>query len=208
MVHVGTDDLGKGGHELSSTTGNAGGRIACGEITLDAVVPATITATPSESAAKADTTLPAQAPPSTSSLPFALPKISFPFTATSLSSLDLEFINSTKAKLTEARNSFNNGVDQCSNATAFVREYPHKVKKNVDVTLLEVSEKFNNENPYLGQLCRSHGGTIVPAVSVAAAYLTRRLGRRVAVSTFVSTLVLSSAAIGVVKYKWKVPAEI
>jgi Cu-Zn family superoxide dismutase len=34
MVHAGVDDLGKGGHELSSTTGNAGGRIACGEIKL------------------------------------------------------------------------------------------------------------------------------------------------------------------------------
>lgn len=32
MVHEDADDLGKGGHELSSTTGNAGGRIACGEI--------------------------------------------------------------------------------------------------------------------------------------------------------------------------------
>jgi superoxide dismutase, Cu-Zn family len=32
MVHADCDDLGKGGHELSSTTGNAGGRIACGEI--------------------------------------------------------------------------------------------------------------------------------------------------------------------------------
>lgn len=34
MVHEGVDDLGKGGHELSPTTGNAGGRIACGEIKL------------------------------------------------------------------------------------------------------------------------------------------------------------------------------
>jgi len=34
MVHAGVDDLGKGGHELSPTTGNAGGRIACGEIKL------------------------------------------------------------------------------------------------------------------------------------------------------------------------------
>jgi Cu/Zn superoxide dismutase len=57
MVHADPDDLGKvssiehvlrvsecvyvltvfhlqGGHELSSTTGNAGGRIACGEIKL------------------------------------------------------------------------------------------------------------------------------------------------------------------------------
>uniref|UniRef100_Q2V8E6 Superoxide dismutase [Cu-Zn] n=1 Tax=Ulva fasciata TaxID=111617 RepID=Q2V8E6_9CHLO len=34
MVHAGVDDLGKGGHELSSTTGNAGGRVACGEIKL------------------------------------------------------------------------------------------------------------------------------------------------------------------------------
>jgi superoxide dismutase, Cu-Zn family len=34
MVHADVDDLGKGGHELSSTTGNAGGRIACGEIFL------------------------------------------------------------------------------------------------------------------------------------------------------------------------------
>ena len=34
MVHADADDLGKGGHELSSTTGNAGARIACGEIKL------------------------------------------------------------------------------------------------------------------------------------------------------------------------------
>ena len=34
MVHAGEDDLGRGGHELSLTTGNAGGRIACGEIVL------------------------------------------------------------------------------------------------------------------------------------------------------------------------------
>ena len=32
VVHAGVDDLGKGGHELSSTTGNAGGRLACGVI--------------------------------------------------------------------------------------------------------------------------------------------------------------------------------
>ncbi|CAH6723800.1 superoxide dismutase [Cu-Zn] 1 [[Candida] jaroonii] len=32
VVHEGTDDLGKGGHELSATTGNAGGRAACGVI--------------------------------------------------------------------------------------------------------------------------------------------------------------------------------
>mmetsp|Transcript_28841 Transcript_28841/g.27629 ORF Transcript_28841/g.27629 Transcript_28841/m.27629 type:complete len:165 (+) Transcript_28841:61-555(+) len=32
MVHAGVDDCGKGGHELSKTTGNAGGRLACGEI--------------------------------------------------------------------------------------------------------------------------------------------------------------------------------
>lgn len=32
VVHSGTDDLGKGGHEQSSTTGNAGGRPACGVI--------------------------------------------------------------------------------------------------------------------------------------------------------------------------------
>lgn len=34
MVHAGEDDLGKGGHELSPTTGNAGARLACGEIVL------------------------------------------------------------------------------------------------------------------------------------------------------------------------------
>ncbi|KAF8543266.1 superoxide dismutase [Trichophaea hybrida] len=32
VVHSGTDDLGKGGHELSLTTGNAGLRPACGVI--------------------------------------------------------------------------------------------------------------------------------------------------------------------------------
>ena len=32
VVHAGVDDLGKGGHELSPTTGNAGGRLACGVI--------------------------------------------------------------------------------------------------------------------------------------------------------------------------------
>mmetsp|Transcript_2388 Transcript_2388/g.3263 ORF Transcript_2388/g.3263 Transcript_2388/m.3263 type:complete len:165 (-) Transcript_2388:144-638(-) len=34
MVHANIDDLGKGGHELSLTTGNAGARIACGEIKI------------------------------------------------------------------------------------------------------------------------------------------------------------------------------
>ncbi|PAA81930.1 hypothetical protein BOX15_Mlig025319g3, partial [Macrostomum lignano] len=32
VVHADTDDLGRGGHELSKTTGNAGGRLACGVI--------------------------------------------------------------------------------------------------------------------------------------------------------------------------------
>ena len=31
-VHVDEDDLGRGGHEMSKTTGNAGGRLACGVI--------------------------------------------------------------------------------------------------------------------------------------------------------------------------------
>ncbi|CAK7340851.1 unnamed protein product [Dovyalis caffra] len=34
VVHSDPDDLGKGGHELSKTTGNAGGRVACGVIGL------------------------------------------------------------------------------------------------------------------------------------------------------------------------------
>ena len=32
MVHAGTDDLGRGGHEQSKLTGNAGARPACGVI--------------------------------------------------------------------------------------------------------------------------------------------------------------------------------
>lgn len=32
VVHADPDDLGKGGHELSPTTGNAGARVACGVI--------------------------------------------------------------------------------------------------------------------------------------------------------------------------------
>ena len=32
VCHAGVDDLGEGGHELSPTTGNAGGRAACGVI--------------------------------------------------------------------------------------------------------------------------------------------------------------------------------
>lgn len=31
VVHGGTDDLGRGNHEQSKTTGNAGGRPACGK---------------------------------------------------------------------------------------------------------------------------------------------------------------------------------
>ena len=34
VVHADPDDLGAGGHELSKSTGNAGGRIACGIIGL------------------------------------------------------------------------------------------------------------------------------------------------------------------------------
>ncbi|RDA84587.1 hypothetical protein CP532_1132 [Ophiocordyceps camponoti-leonardi (nom. inval.)] len=34
VIHAGTDDLGKGGHEQSLQTGNAGGRPACGENTV------------------------------------------------------------------------------------------------------------------------------------------------------------------------------
>ncbi|PIN20422.1 Superoxide dismutase [Handroanthus impetiginosus] len=32
VVHADPDDLGKGGHELSKTTGNAGARVGCGNI--------------------------------------------------------------------------------------------------------------------------------------------------------------------------------
>ncbi|XP_055305342.1 superoxide dismutase [Cu-Zn] [Sitodiplosis mosellana] len=36
VVHADVDDLGLGGHELSKTTGNAGGRIGCGVIGIAA----------------------------------------------------------------------------------------------------------------------------------------------------------------------------
>jgi len=36
VVHAGVDDLGKGGHKDSLTTGNAGGRLACGIVALAA----------------------------------------------------------------------------------------------------------------------------------------------------------------------------
>ncbi|XP_008559147.1 uncharacterized protein LOC103579506 [Microplitis demolitor] len=35
VVHSGVDDLGKGGHELSPITGNAGSRVSCGVIELE-----------------------------------------------------------------------------------------------------------------------------------------------------------------------------
>ncbi|BBH07582.1 copper/zinc superoxide dismutase 3 [Prunus dulcis] len=34
VVHADPDDLGKGGHELSKTTGNAGARVGCGQLIL------------------------------------------------------------------------------------------------------------------------------------------------------------------------------
>ncbi|CAA3006202.1 superoxide dismutase [Cu-Zn] [Olea europaea subsp. europaea] len=34
VVHSDPDDLGKGGHELSKSTGNAGGRVACGKAVI------------------------------------------------------------------------------------------------------------------------------------------------------------------------------
>jgi Cu-Zn family superoxide dismutase len=36
VVHAGEDDLGRGGHKDSSTTGNSGARVACGVIALSA----------------------------------------------------------------------------------------------------------------------------------------------------------------------------
>ncbi|KAK4359642.1 hypothetical protein RND71_021871 [Anisodus tanguticus] len=38
VVHADPDDLGRGGHELSKTTGNAGARVGCGVIGLQSSV--------------------------------------------------------------------------------------------------------------------------------------------------------------------------
>ncbi|PHT35570.1 Superoxide dismutase [Cu-Zn] 2 [Capsicum baccatum] len=38
VVHADSDDLGRGGHELSKTTGNAGARVGCGVIGLQSSV--------------------------------------------------------------------------------------------------------------------------------------------------------------------------
>ncbi|PNT06886.1 hypothetical protein POPTR_013G056900v4 [Populus trichocarpa] len=38
VVHADPDDLGKGGHELSKTTGNAGARVGCGIVGLKSSV--------------------------------------------------------------------------------------------------------------------------------------------------------------------------
>ncbi|ERN20405.1 superoxide dismutase [Cu-Zn] 2 isoform X2 [Amborella trichopoda] len=38
VVHADPDDLGRGGHELSKATGNAGGRVGCGVIGLQSSV--------------------------------------------------------------------------------------------------------------------------------------------------------------------------
>ncbi|KAG8371798.1 hypothetical protein BUALT_Bualt12G0000700 [Buddleja alternifolia] len=35
VVHADPDDLGRGGHQLSKTTGNAGARVGCGYFTLE-----------------------------------------------------------------------------------------------------------------------------------------------------------------------------
>lgn len=38
VVHADSDDLGRGGHELSKSTGNAGARIGCGIIGIQPAV--------------------------------------------------------------------------------------------------------------------------------------------------------------------------
>ncbi|KAK4481675.1 hypothetical protein RD792_012582 [Penstemon davidsonii] len=38
VVHADPDDLGRGGHELSKTTGNAGARVGCGIIGLQSSI--------------------------------------------------------------------------------------------------------------------------------------------------------------------------
>ena len=195
MVHVAEDDLGKGGHELSSTTGNAGGRIACGEIKLSEVGRV--------SAAKPKEILVISSTEKTTPEPTAS------VSAWTIPSVDglkaywndgvLQFRNFI-ANSREQANEKLNSLRRASNLYSLpILQSPQNL---VNQKLLGESEHINQAYPYLSNLCRHHGSDAIIPLGLFSGYMTRRLGTRFAVFSMASTMVVSGLGIELVKFKW------